>query len=131
MNEQTFLYKAAHLLAPESPLVAQSLLQRFAKYNSVKLNTYCENCFKVYIPSINCKVALNKKKLVIHCYACNKIHRSPLSFATKQVQITEPQNNSKSKINKKNKKRKDLTNLLQNDKHEEKELSLFDFLGQL
>jgi RNase P subunit RPR2 len=130
MNEQNFLYKAAHLLAPESPLISQSLMQAFARNSTVKLKTYCLHCFQVYIPTVNCHVSLKKKKLIMTCHACTVISRFPLSFATKDVPTVELPKPLKSII-KKNNKRKDLSNLLQTSQPEETGLSLFDFLGQL
>jgi len=35
----------------------------------------CKNCFSVLIPSINCRVRINKGRMVVYCMECKKTTR--------------------------------------------------------
>ncbi|MBU0628158.1 MAG: ribonuclease P [Nanoarchaeota archaeon] len=38
----------------------------------------CKNCGSILIPSVNCRVRLNKGRLISYCMECKKFTRMPL-----------------------------------------------------
>lgn len=131
MNENNFLYAAAQLLAPESPLISQSLMQKLTQRTTPKLTNYCLHCKAICIPSVNCFIAIQKKNQVIKCNYCGKVTRIPLCISRK-TDIAVVKEDSKP-LSKKTKKRKDLSALLkkQPTQSDAGGFDLSDFLGGL
>jgi len=44
----------------------------------------CKHCYKYLIPGVNCRVRLNKGKLVYYCFSCKNFMRQPLKTKKKQ-----------------------------------------------
>ncbi|HEX17117.1 MAG TPA: hypothetical protein ENG60_01695 [Thermoplasmatales archaeon] len=41
---------------------------------------FCKRCHKFLLPGVNCRVRINRKKLVIFCYNCKGYRRIPLKI---------------------------------------------------
>lgn len=39
--------------------------------------SFCKNCYKYLVPSVNCRIRLYKKRLIIYCLNCRNYTRIP------------------------------------------------------
>jgi len=79
------LFLQAEQVFPEDPLLANRYVE-IARKISMKLKMripselkkrFCKNCYCYLVPSVNCRVRLQDKKLVYFCKNCKHFMRFP------------------------------------------------------
>jgi len=40
---------------------------------------FCKHCYSYLLPSINCRIRINKGKIIVYCFNCNEYNRVPFN----------------------------------------------------
>src|SRR3989338_2224621 len=81
----TELFKQAEIIFREYPHLSNryvELARKIAMKYKVQIprnlkKKFCKNCFRYLVPSVNCRVRLNKGKVVYYCFGCKNFMRFP------------------------------------------------------
>ncbi|MBN2368164.1 ribonuclease P [Candidatus Woesearchaeota archaeon] len=83
----SILFEQAELRFRESPELSDryvELARKIAMKFKVRIQKemkrrFCKHCYKYLVPGVNCRVRLNKGKVVYYCNNCKKHQRVPYS----------------------------------------------------
>lgn len=159
-----FLYDSAFKMQQSAPEISQSLMEAFMdriEESELEIpaslkSTFCQNCFCIYIPGINCSVesqshlpenenfligAISRKPtkadrtkqhILYTCHGCSKSTRFLGATRSDFEQVKVPQKLLVVKKKKKNgKRRNDLASLINKEAKSTGEYSLTDFLSNI
>lgn len=78
-NQAKEVFKEDGKLSDKYVKVARRIAMKYKiRLPSQLKKSFCKNCHKYLVPSVNCRIRLHKHRLIYYCFSCRHYMRHPV-----------------------------------------------------